>query len=342
MSIHEIKNKLLNGGPSLEMKSKIMTIGKNKKKPLGKFNPWAWWGEITRGCNLRCGFCATRLFPQGKYEFMSIDAWTKMINIIKEVSPNTRLEIGNAGEPTLNPNIYKMLSIAKEICPTIQLMIYTNGTTLINRETTYKRLFDAGLNMIQVNMYAPEKEHIRLADDSGYFYYLQADKPKDFPGIFTYQKDTNFKAIRLEYNPGNWISRKRNSGKMSTFFNNLDWEEAKKHGIYPVSRPPERRCDLPFKYVNVYFDGSYTFCCFDFMRNVAGKLGNVSDGADGFFEFWFGEYMQDVRKKVYNKKRISHEYCSSCAFTSIRCDIGYWDDSVLNEYWNGESWIKNK
>ena len=338
--IIEIKNKLLKTkGLNPDLKKAIESLGKNKNRPLGKFSPWAWWGEITRGCNLRCWHCATRLFPRNKFKHMKKRTWKNMIHLIKEVSPRTRLEIANAGEPTLHPNILNMLDYARRKCPSIQLMIYTNGTTLINGDITYNELFKAGLNMIQVNMYAPERDHIKLAKESGYFYYTETTKPKTFPGLFTYNKDQKFHAISLCKNPTNWLSKKKKQRNISTFMNHLDWKAANKHGVYPVTKAPNRRCDLPFKFIPTFYDGAYSFCCFDFMREMAGKLGNVNDGVEGFFKFWLGEYMQDTREKLLRKDRNSHKYCSTCKFTSVRCDIPYWKEGMTSMSWNGESLI---
>jgi wyosine [tRNA(Phe)-imidazoG37] synthetase (radical SAM superfamily) len=46
---------------------------------------------------------------------MSMDTWTNMIKLMRKVSPRTRLEIANAGEPTLHPNLLEMLVVAKTL-----------------------------------------------------------------------------------------------------------------------------------------------------------------------------------------------------------------------------------
>jgi hypothetical protein len=151
----------------------------------------------------------------------------------------------------------------------------------------------------------------------------------------------------LADSPERWPSRKLKQVGLSTYFNNLDWKEAGKHGVTPVTRSLSRRCDTPFKYVNVNWDGTYGFCCFDFVRYTAGKLGSVYQGVKGFIDFWLGKYMQDCRKKVYGKRRCDHEYCRLCNFTSVRCDMPWWggpitDDKkmagLLSQYWNGSKW----
>lgn len=321
-----------------EYRELLPGIKKDKRKSLGRIKPWAWWAEVTRGCNLRCSFCAVRLFPNGELNFMSMDTWESLIGIISIVSPMCRLELGMAGEPTLNPNLLGMFRLARERCPGIQLMMYTNGTTLMDGRTTYQDLFGAGLNMIFMDTYHPRERHIELARESGFTWFEQGNRPGDIPNIFSYLGDRSTHLIQLSDHPGNWPKRKVSGGRFSTYFNHLDWAAAASYGLRPVTNPPKRRCDLPSKFPSVCWDGSWSFCCFDFMREVAGTLGNVSEGVGSFFRFWFGRYMQDVRRRLYLKDRASHHMCSRCAFTSIRCDIPWWPPGLLNDWYDGVGW----
>jgi organic radical activating enzyme len=339
MNLEEIKEKLIkNNSLSESMEIAVNRLCKEKRRPLGKFNPWAWWVEIVRGCNLSCYHCPTRLFPKGYREFMSEETWVALLELIQEVTPHTRLEFGNAGEPTLHPQFLKFLKIAREICPHLQILTYTNGTQIVSKKLTYKDMFDAGLNMVFLDMYAPLSVHSKIAEESGYYWYYQDNKPKDAINVFRYQNDPDAHVIMLAENPHNWSNRKKGRGYLQTFFNDLDWKEAKKYGMKPVTEPPTRRCDLPNKFINVNFDGTYIFCCFDYMRHTVDKFGNVKNGLEDFINFWLGEYMQKTRKLLHYKNRINHPYCSKCCFTSIRCDIPYWPEDMYEQYWNGKTW----
>jgi hypothetical protein len=319
-----------------------------QKKSIGRFRPWSWFLELTHGCNLQCGFCAARLLGRNNYKCMSLDTWKFAFDIISEVSPICRIDMANLGEPTLNPNIYEMFKYAKETCPSIQLLMYTNGLTLMNGSVTYKKLFDSGLNMIFVDMYHPKERHIELAKESGYE-WMDADAPKESDiNLFELQKDHFIHRIALNRNPGNWPKKKQR--RWQTWLNNLDWEAAKKFGLFPVKDAPDRRCDEPFKYPNIFYDGNYSLCCQDGMMEVAGKLGNVSSGVHGFFRYWLGEYMQASRRMLDNKNRKDHPLCSRCKLADGRCDVPMWrnkDDAkgltvneLLNYYWDGTKWIK--
>ena len=323
---------------SIFFKDFLLKIGRDQKKPMGRFNPSAWFVEITRGCNLNCGFCATALFPRNEFHFMPRDTWIQMCSLIQQISPFGRLELAQAGEPLLHPYILQFLRTARRIIPRIQLMTYTNGTQLINKKISYKELFDAGINIVLVDMYSLEEDHVQLAEKSGFQFFVKEKAPKDAPRAWDNHHNPDLKLIVLMNHPGNWSNIKKRAVKMSTFFNNLDWKRAEKYGLKPIIEAPNRRCDQPAKYVNIGFDGTYSFCCFDFMRQVYGKLGDVSTGVDGFFKFWFGEYMQFTRKLLHNKKRRRHEFCSMCSFTGNHCDIPWWPESLYDQFWTGSEW----
>jgi hypothetical protein len=343
MQLEDMKKNLLSKKSikGTMMEKYISTMCIDRKKPLGKLSPSSWALEPVRGCNLACGCCATALFPKKKFNFISLKTWEQMITLMKEITPYIRIEFANAGEPTLHPKLTEILRMGREISPFTFFQVITNGTTLIDGKITYDDMFKAGANIIYVDMYAPEDKHISLAKNSGYHWYLRRNKKKEDPAAWTYHRDMGIKCIILQENPYNWGKNKKRT-YFSTFFNNLDWEKAKSLNIKPVDLAPRRRCSQPFRVVNVSYDGFYSFCCFDFMRYVYGKIGNVESGVQGFLEFWLGEYMQDVRKRLHNKDRRSHNLCSKCAFCSSYGDIPVWkDDEVLDFYYSNNSWKKN-
>lgn len=344
--LEQIKWQLLKNteGVSPELIERIQSIGKDKNRPLGKINVAYWGVEITRGCNLRCGFCATRLFPKNKFKFMDQETWVYFMELVARLTPYNRVEFSLAGEPTLNPNIYSFLQLGRSISPYTHFQLITNGTTLINKSINYKNLFDAGVNIIYVDMYAPEEIHIELAKKSGYQWYLRRNKTVNDPGAWSYHKNPNLHCIVLQEAPGQWSKNKRKAGYLATFMNNIDWKAAEPYHLYPVEKAPDRRCSQPFRTVNVGYDGAYSFCCFDFMRDVYGKIGSVYDGTSGFFKYWFGNYMQSTRKFLHFKNRNAHPLCSKCAFTSFYGDIPCWTDNCMNTYWDGKKWyfIKDK
>jgi organic radical activating enzyme len=335
MELNKIKKMLLRSNITEEMMRTINALGKNPKRPLGKINPWAWCLEPVRGCNLACWHCPARLLPQNKYEYMSEQTWISAWKIIKELTPYCRIEMANTGEPTLHPNILEFIKIARTISPNSQIQITTNGTTLIQNKITYKQLFDSGINIIYVDMYAPKERHIDLAKKSGYDFYKYYESSKKVPNAWTYHNNPNIQFIALSEIPDNWPIQKIKRGGLGTFLNNIDFEKAKKINIVPVINAPERRCSQPMKYVQVMASGTYLMCCQDAF-NKAGILNNVNEGINGFFKFWLGRYMQSTRKILRAKNRMGHPICYKCNTIFSRCDMKFWQKETFNYWWNGK------
>jgi len=332
-----IKRRMLASGPSsAEMRAALESIGMNPKRPLGKINPWAWCVEPVRGCNLRCVFCVTRLFKPREYSCMSMDSWHSLLSLMAVVTPYGRISMANSGEPTLHPDFLELMRDARRTAPHVQLLLYTNGTTLVSGKLTYRAMFEAGLNCVFTDMYAPYAVHKKLAVESGYEWYREGQKPDSIVNVFEYRDDPNRHTIRLAENPYSWAKMKMARGGFQTYLNNLDWPAARLFGITPVESPPRRRCDQPSKHLFVNYDGKYNFCCFNAM-NEAGVYGNVAEGVEGFMKHWLGQYLQDARQKLVNKDRAAHELCRKCSFVSIRGDIPYWKAGT-DQFWDGSAW----
>ena len=337
MNLDDLKKQMLASGPiSSEMRVAVESLGKDRRRPLGRFNPWAWCVETTRGCNLSCVFCPTRLYPKGERVFLSDEAWGSAVDIINELMPCSRFLIANWGEPTLHPRFLELMQMARKTAPNMTLLLYTNGTQILNGNLTYPELFAAGLNAVYVDVYSNREKHIELARNSGCLWWEEGKRPKNTKNLFE-RKQGEGGFIQISRNPGEWLSSKNNRGNVMTFLNDLDWDAASKIGITPVVNPPYRRCDQPVKFPTFVCDGDYVFCGQDVMNHTTGKLGNVKDGPEGFIRFWLGQYMQDTRSKVhqYSDGRASHEHCRRCAFVGGRADVPIWR-AGFSEYWDGE------
>ena len=304
LKMQEALSQMRTANVPLDMIQAVESLGENPKKPLGKFNPWAWGLEPVRGCNLTCWHCPARLLERNKYEYMTKDTWISIWKTIKELTPFCRVELAHTGEPTLHPDICEFISIAREISPNSQIQITTNGTTLINNKITYKELFDAGINIVYVDMYAPVEKHVELAEQTGYDFFKYYQSPKDAPNAWAFHNDPNIQFIALSDIPDRWPQNKIKRGGLGTFLNNIDFEssQAKRMGIYPVRTAPERRCNQPMKYVMVSQTGDYMMCCQDAFYEADIHI-NVEQGVNGFIDFWFGKYMQQTRQLLREKNR---------------------------------------
>lgn len=333
---------------------------KKQRNPLGKFGPWSWALEPVRGCNLRCGHCAVREFTD-PWKFMDEATWRALFETIAVVSPSTRVEMAQAGEPTLHPRLLEFLSIARELSPYSQLQVTTNGTKLIDGELTYRDLFEAGANIVYTDMYAPPERHVKLAQESGYQWYAYHEKEWEKsaqtslfsrsktaglptssgdgrPNCWTYH-GPDLKLIVLMENPAQWPESRKNLNRLGTFFNHLDWKASKRFGLEPVTEPLQRGCSQPFRYVVVHVSGAYQLCCQDFWAETVGKSGSVHGGPKEFIEYWFSEFMQGHRKGLRKCDRAGSPYCSRCSITFARTDWQMWNEKSMDAVWDGEQWL---
>jgi organic radical activating enzyme len=302
-------------------------------------NPQVWSINLVYGCNLRCGHCCRALDTDYNYQYMSKESWINTFKLIKEISPQCRVDICVTGEPTLHPNIVEFLKIAKEISPDSQIQITTNGTQLITGKVNYKELLEAGANIVYTDMYSPHEEHEKLAEESGYEYYTYYDKTKKMKSPWTYYGDNDLKMIILQEQPDNWPKSRFKAGLLGTWYNNLDWEKGEKYNMFPVIEAPHRRCNQPFLYVTINHTGEYQLCCQDGMAETAGWFGSVNEGGvEGFKNFWFGKRLMTIRRNLRNKERKLNDACSRCNITFSRCDYIHWTDNQMEVYYEGKIW----
>ena len=314
-----------------------------KVKPLGNTSPWVWVLEPSFGCNLNCGHCCAGLIPEETKEFMSYDTWCRTFKTINAVSPTVRVDIcGIVGEPTLHPSLTKWLPIARKLAPKAQIQITTNGVKLQTGEVNYQSLLDAGANIIYTDQYGPHDEFEQLASKSGYPFYQYYKKPEGAWSPWRYY-GPHVKMIVLMDPPKTWPRSRFRAGLLGNWYGHLDWERGKRFGMVPLEKPLIRRCNQPFLYVNVSASGEYLLCCQDGMHITAGMFGNVSEGVKGFLNFWYGEQMQIIRRRLRNKDRAGTSFaCEKCNITFSRCDFRHWKSEQMNIYWQEGRWNRFK
>jgi hypothetical protein len=314
-------------------------IGKTpkKNKPLGSTSPYAWVIEPTYGCNLRCGHCSHALQIKKKFLFMSEKTWVDTWTLLNKVSPTVRVDLCLSGEPTLHPHLVAFIRVARKISLYSQIQITTNGTMLLKGKIHYKELLDAGANIVYTDMYGPHEKFISLAEDSGYPYYeyYGLNRPANAPSPWQYH-GPDLKLIVLQEQPENWPKSRFKAGLLGTWYNNLDWEAAKKFGLSPIVKPLTRRCNQPFIYVPINYKGDYLLCCQDNCHESENLFGNVKDGEEGFLKYWYGEPIQKFRVNLRNKDRAKNEFCQRCGITFSRCDYLHWSDQDVSKYYDGK------
>lgn len=71
LNLEDIKERMLENILEDKIYFAVNSINKDKRRILGKFNPWVWCLEPVRGCNLTCWHCPARLLPKDNYTYMT-------------------------------------------------------------------------------------------------------------------------------------------------------------------------------------------------------------------------------------------------------------------------------
>jgi hypothetical protein len=302
------------------------------KNPLGYRGPWAWAFEPVRGCNLACGHCAARLIRDEPYQFIEEETFRAIVETMAVVTPKARVDFAQCGEPTLHPQLLDFLSIARDVSPWTQYQVTTNGIRIRKGEVRINDLFEAGANIVYVDMYGGPERYYELALEAAakdpeidwFFYHpeyhkdeydILGNRPETSKSPWTYVGPDR-KTLVLMDPPEDWPKSRFQKGRLGSFFNHLDFEAGKKFEMYEVTEPVAKSCVQLERISVTDFEGNYILCCQDFTGETAGTLGNVFDGPEGWYRFWLGETMQRHRRLLRDKNRAASPYCS-------RCDITY-------------------
>ncbi len=278
--------------------------------------PYSVQVELSLGCTRQCDFCGLQaVWKQGKtpVKFMSLETAEIIAKKLGEWLPKARIEFAMFGEPTLNSHVVDILKVFTEYFPKGHKMLNTNGDILIQhgKNIQYERiksLFDAGLNVLAINVYEDEyyktilqqlKENINYAKVGEYFEgqnYYNYGNPK------TRKEITLVKSI-ASYN-----------GDISTrvIYNhagNVPDNSILKYGGKVLAEPIKAMCTKPFREMVFRYNGDISFCCFD-VANEA-RMGNVL--TDNLNDMWFGNEWNERRKHLLDKQRTDIP-CNKCNY----------------------------
>ena len=90
----------------------------------------------------------------------------------------------------------------------------------------------------------------------------------------------------------------------------MDWGKAARLGIYPITKPLEKKCVKMFREIVIQYNGVIPVCCFDYRREfVMAKFPE-----DGTLEqIWESKPYVMARHLLYNKQRFMAP-CYKCDF----------------------------
>lgn len=238
--------------------------------------------NTTELCNRFCVFCP-RHDPK-VYDNRNLHLTVKGATIIAEELERSSFEgkisFSGFGENLLNPWFPEIISVFRKHRPNNVIECNTNGDKLDEHYT--RRIFDAGMSIIYVNLYdgAEQVEH--------------------FDKIFTM---AGIPQEKYRYRV-HWGDMENHGLVLNNRSGVVDWMGIEESTVEAVKGKP---CYYPFYKMFVDWNGDCVLCCNDWNREqIVGNLITQS-----LHDVWFGKPMRKIREKL-GKGDRSETPCKNC------------------------------
>jgi radical SAM protein with 4Fe4S-binding SPASM domain len=233
-------------------------------------------------CNRKCSFCP-RSAPDYDHinEFISFKLHKKLCDQLKEVNYSGLIMYSGFVEPMLDKNIYKLVNYAKTTLGNARIDMISNGDVL--NEIRLKKLYDSGLDRLQISLYDGEEQHLK---------FIELGKKL---------KLTNKKyVLRPRYLP-----EKQDFG--ITLSNRGGMLKNAEYKIAPRKEKLQKKCFYPSYKFFLDYNGDVLMCSHDWgKKNVLGNLKN-----EKFLDIWLSKKFTLAREKLNNADR-SLSPCNVC------------------------------
>jgi radical SAM protein with 4Fe4S-binding SPASM domain len=282
--------------------------------------------ELSRGCNLRCSFCAVAAIQekQGQgYKFMSEETLTSTVRQVAELGWNCRVGFAMRGEPTMHPEYIKMIRITREHLPRAHITMLTNAGGLVRKPgpvANVTGLFEAGLSVLGLDDYEGIKFVPKTLEALAEHGPLRSGQKHDLGfQFFKYPED-------LAGNPH--VRRPRGSRTLIQIRDIAAQDADKKIGTHgklfnyaglgaaPNDSMAGKRCHHPFRQFVVHWDGNVPLCCNSWDSPY--NCGNVNEQSMG--DIWQSDAMGAAREMLIRGKR-EFKPCKGCDHRSYRVGL---------------------
>lgn len=262
-------------------------------------------------CNRSCAFCPSGKFPVEK-AFMPVAVYHRVIDQLQALDYAGRISPYLMNESLLDKRLPELIAYTRKQCPASWIAINTNGDAL--SEHLLARLYDAGLNSLDVNAYdspAQHAEHVALAtrftaqrDDitlrTGYSnpFFQGTDLPRTMRLLNC--RDMSF-----------WEPRflaKQATADLQNRSGNIP-------GARCIPEPLALGCQRPFQQMYVNYRGEAVLCCNDWRATVImGDTAHVT-----LADIWRNDKYQRYRDNLQRKNRAM-PLCNTCDYLADASD----------------------
>ncbi len=257
-------------------------------------------------CNRSCDFCPSGKFPLPK-TFMSLAVYRRIIDQLHDLNFTGRISPYLMNESLLDKRLPELIAYVRQHCPDSWIAINTNGDALSERLAT--RLFDAGLNCMDVNAYDNPAQYEsltalarRVAAQRDDITYSTGYLDPTFNQHDTLPRSTKIMHCR---DMSDWEMRFRDKQATPDLVNRA--------GNVPhalrLQEPLALGCERPFIQMYINYLGQAVLCCNDWRFEVV-----MGDTAKASLEkIWNNTRYQTYRARLQRQDRAL-PLCAVCDY----------------------------
>jgi MoaA/NifB/PqqE/SkfB family radical SAM enzyme len=270
--------------------------------------------ELTNYCNLACPYCSSplKLRPQG---MMDPVTFSNLLSQVKECRIPWIALVGN-GEPTLHP---KFATYVRQLASVTKFLSVTTNWHRINEEIA-SSVLQAPVNLINISVDGGNKDEYESQRIGGNFERLL----QNLTLLNRLKKATRSSTlinIRLMLRP----PQREHEQKLLHFWRpygdvvskqyvlNFDTGPSGSYGYDTVHDNSRARCTLPFKILDVNWNGNVPLCTYS--RRQTGNpdgllIGNINKNS--LLEIWNGQAIRQYRDGHRHRKEELIPICQGC------------------------------
>jgi radical SAM protein with 4Fe4S-binding SPASM domain len=264
-------------------------------------------------CNRSCVFCPSGKFPVEKV-FMPVEVYHRIVKQLQALNYTGRISPYLMNESLLDKRLAEFIAYTREHCPESWIAINTNGDAL--SETLLDRLFDAGLNSLDVNAYDSPAQHAKHMALATRFTARRGDITlrTGYNNPF-FQGDNIPRSTKLLNCRDMSFWEPRFLAKIAT--PDLQNRSGNIPGARQVAAPLPLGCPRPSQQMYVNYRGEAVLCCNDWRFEVI--MGDTAQTT--LAEIWMNDKYQRYRHNLQQKNRAM-PLCDTCDYMAEATD---WD-----------------
>lgn len=264
-------------------------------------------------CNRSCVFCPSGTFPVPK-TFMALEVYQRIIEQLHDLRFDGRISPYLMNESLLDKRLPDLIAYARERCPASWIAINTNGDALSER--LIDRLFDAGLNCMDVNAYDNRSQYERYvalaARVAARRHDLTCNTGYHDPTFNDTALPRTTKILHCR-DMSDWESRFRTRQATPGLTN----RSGNVPGARDLGAPLALGCERPFQQMYVNHRGEAVLCCNDWRFEVV--MGDTATAS--LLDIWTNAKYQAYRHNLQRQNR----HMRLCATCDYQGDPAVWD-----------------